>query len=235
MKKILILEGQSKIDDDSQIKIWIKEQEKEGAEIQYLFNVYNVEPFEIAKAMRRCDTLAFSTTFYYQDSIKGLGQILAATTNPITVVIDGYETEKSMRGILDEELAYIAAVGSEWSVLKKGDIVDEIDNSEMDPKPDRGIWVWGKTEPVKLLNEHPYNEYKLLTLSLAEASTEICKIIAIVPTTITLLAIAGAINLDEDLSVTEVANLICEVMEVPKRGNRARIEGLLVESKLKAV
>jgi hypothetical protein len=42
-------------------------------------------------------------------------------------------------------------------------IVDELDASEIDPNPKRGIWVWGITEPVKLLQEINANEYRFVS------------------------------------------------------------------------
>lgn len=54
----------------------------------------------------------------------------------------------------------IQAVGPQWSNLKEGDIVDELDCLEIDDCPQRGIWVMGKTEPVKLLNDSGYDEWE---------------------------------------------------------------------------
>lgn len=62
------------------------------------------------------------------------------------------------------EILDIVAFNSEFNNLKKGMIVDELDASEIDPNPKRGIWVWGVTEPVKLLNEPHAVEYKIATL-----------------------------------------------------------------------
>lgn len=59
----------------------------------------------------------------------------------------------------------VQTVGKEWSLLKEGDVVDEIDNSEQDPSPGRGIWVRGLTEPVKLLNEDQRQEFTFETIS----------------------------------------------------------------------
>jgi hypothetical protein len=46
----------------------------------------------------------------------------------------------------------VQACGSQWSNLKEGDIVDELNCSSIDENPARGIWVMGVDEPVKLLN-----------------------------------------------------------------------------------
>lgn len=54
----------------------------------------------------------------------------------------------------------IQASGPQWSNLKKGDIVDELNCSSIDPNPARGIWVMGLDEPVKLLNSDGYDEWE---------------------------------------------------------------------------
>ncbi len=58
----------------------------------------------------------------------------------------------------------VNAVGQQWSNLKEGDIVDELDCSEIDPNPKIGIWVMGLDEPVKLLNSDGYEEWKYAEL-----------------------------------------------------------------------
>ena len=47
-----------------------------------------------------------------------------------------------------------------WANLKEGDIVDELDCSSIDNEPNRGIWVMGVDEPVKLLNADRYEEWE---------------------------------------------------------------------------
>lgn len=54
----------------------------------------------------------------------------------------------------------INAFGKQWSNLKEGDIVDELDGTPIDETPERGIWVMGLTEPVKLLNSDGYDEWE---------------------------------------------------------------------------
>lgn len=62
------------------------------------------------------------------------------------------------------EILDIVAFNEEFNNLKKGMIVDVIDASEIDPNPKRGIWVWGVTEPVKLLRERNAMEFKFVSL-----------------------------------------------------------------------
>lgn len=54
----------------------------------------------------------------------------------------------------------LQAFGKQWSNLKEGDIVDELDCSGIDDSPNRGIWVMGLDEPVKLLNSDNYDEWE---------------------------------------------------------------------------
>lgn len=56
----------------------------------------------------------------------------------------------------------INACGSEWSELKDGDIVSILKRPSTDSSPNWGVWVKGKTEPVKLLNSDFQREYEYL-------------------------------------------------------------------------
>lgn len=79
------------------------------------------------------------------------------------------DKEKSIRDNIKNKLTGrqvkildIVAYNPEFNNLKRDMIVDEVDASEIDPNPKRGIWVWGINEPVKLLNEPHAIEYQLL-------------------------------------------------------------------------
>lgn len=79
------------------------------------------------------------------------------------------DSEKSIRnGIKNKktgkkvEILDIVAFNPEFNKLKKGMVVDVIDAREIDPNPGRGIWVWGITEPVKLLDEPNAREFKFV-------------------------------------------------------------------------
>lgn len=56
----------------------------------------------------------------------------------------------------------IVAFNPQFNSLKKGMVVDVIDASEIDENPKRGLWVWGVSEPVKLLREPNAMEYESL-------------------------------------------------------------------------
>lgn len=115
--------------------------------------------------------------------------------------------------------------------LKSGMVVDEIDNSKNDPNPSRGIWVWGNGEPVKLLNEGQYKEFEFVdAISNDELVIEIIKSVGAKPTKRNAMAIKGAL-LDEDYETsTSKANLICEMLNIPKRHNRSTIGGMIANN-----
>ncbi len=54
----------------------------------------------------------------------------------------------------------LQAFGKQWSNLKEGDIVDELDCSGIDKNPHKGIWVMGLDEPVKLSNAERCEEWE---------------------------------------------------------------------------
>lgn len=118
----------------------------------------------------------------------------------------------------------VQAVGSLFVNLKSNMIVDEIDMSEVDERPERGVWVMGKGEPVKLLNDHPYNEFELVVENendndLAE---ELCKKCSVELTRKNIMGVTGILRLIE-LNTMDKANLICEILRISKRGNRTVI------------
>ena len=75
----------------------------------------------------------------------------------------------------------VVASGDQFKTLVKGDILDVLDMSKQDPRVNRGVWVWGNGEPVKLLNEDNYNEYELVldeTTPMNIIATEILKMVS---------------------------------------------------------
>jgi hypothetical protein len=64
---------------------------------------------------------------------------------------------KTGRKVLIKKLQYFDAQSVN---LKEGDVVDELDCRSIDKKPNRGIWVMGVDEPLKLLNSDGYDEWE---------------------------------------------------------------------------
>lgn len=56
----------------------------------------------------------------------------------------------------------LRAYGSEFTTLKEGDIVPILRNPSTDENKHWGVWVRGKTEPVRLLNDQFYLEFEML-------------------------------------------------------------------------
>lgn len=291
-KRILILEASMKLDELTNFTEWIKNHK--NSEIKYIYNVYNADPYEILAALKWCDSLAFTTTFYYADSILGIAKLLTKI-EPIDIYIAAHEPERHVVNLVDDELAYgiykhrffeidydtsvvhfgiglrrkavvhrsklrkeaaeakfkaeylasgrerptgrkvkikqLQYFGPESVDLKEGMIVDEIDNHLADSTQLRGIWVWGKTEPLKLLNENRYNEYEIVAMTIDDLIDEIIQVIEIKPTAGNKYTILGVLKCGDELIASEMANEICQIFDVPKRGNRGRLANLIMENK----
>ena len=120
----------------------------------------------------------------------------------------------------------VEANSPEFKNLIEGSIVDEIDASSIDPSPNRGIWVWGITEPVKLLNEGPYREYEVLVENdLVSAVDEILQRVG--KPTGSMRDISSLLK-DEEESPISIGNYICEQFDIPKRGNRRVIADIVI-------
>lgn len=133
----------------------------------------------------------------------------------------------------------IQAFGKAFQGIKTGDILDVIDNSKNDPNPDRGIWVWGNGEPIKLLKCDGYNEYEFYSnehySNKTNTNGEIVKlsieeqILLIANKDLNLLNIGkikGCIELHNDDNTTNFGNLVCDILGIERRGNRTRINTL---------
>lgn len=130
----------------------------------------------------------------------------------------------------------IQAVGPEWSLLKEGDIVQELDCSDIDPDKKRGIWVMGKTEPVKLLNSDGYDEWEYNNPSCYQLAKEFFKkagkygedpdIVRIVG--IYIGKCTGKARMSEkDLWIA--CDDLCNTTGLPRRGNRDYFERRIKE------
>lgn len=115
------------------------------------------------------------------------------------------------------------------SNLKEGDIVDVIDCQKIDPRPNRGLWIWGNDKPLKVLNENPYNEYELIidkntnVLDRIIRETDLCYKQDLQQHH--LYFMNGI--LDSDLTNNEKAQKICNHLQIEYRGNRSKIREIL--------
>lgn len=122
------------------------------------------------------------------------------------------------------------AHGPQFQNLPIGEIVDELDCSKIDPNPSRGLWVMGNGELIKLINDSGFREYEIVShLSTEEKLIEIGKSTDLSLDKLSRLQICGLINIleDKELDSMSKANIICEEIKIPKRGNRQIIYNLL--------
>jgi len=131
----------------------------------------------------------------------------------------------------------IKAVGPQWSVLKKGDIVPVIETpTKLDNQIGRGVWVRGlNNEPVKLLNEDGYNEFKFVELKALNLAKEFYSFKG-KPVDLDMLEllmwrinnIQYEINHGE-ITLHDFCNEICEYIGVERRFHRSYFEQRLTE------
>lgn len=116
-----------------------------------VFELVNTHP-QLGEPLSEIDMVKFKTKFDEEEAER---------------IHRNHNMPKTGRKVLIKK---IQAFGKQWSLLKEGDIVDELDCSSIDESPERGVWVMGLDEPVKLLNDDNYEEYEYDTLS-SEALT----------------------------------------------------------------
>lgn len=127
----------------------------------------------------------------------------------------------------------IQASGKQWSNLKEGDIVDELDCTSIDPNPSRGAWVMGLEEPVKLLNDSGYEEWEYDDLKADALAREFFSRGSMLDKTDLMNIVSdwikkcsGRLNPGE---LWEWCDNMCETVGVERRGNRSYFERRLKE------
>lgn len=127
------------------------------------------------------------------------------------------------------------ASGMAFKGLPIGSVVDEIDNSNADENPGRGVWVWGNGEPIKLVNDCGLLEYEIVSAMTSEDKFyEILKSIGYMRhEEISPSSTIGFITIIEDNNVDNMskANFFCEELKIPKRTNRSIIYHFLNKTK----
>lgn len=114
--------------------------------------------------------------------------------------------------------------GKAFQGLPVGEVVDVLDMSSHDPNSSRGVWVWGNGEPIKLINDCGLQEYELAdVLTPQEVVEHFGRSTGIGITGLTALQLHGLVSVIGNVGYNsmDVANFICEQLEIPKRGNRA--------------
>lgn len=132
------------------------------------------------------------------------------------------------------KIGKILANGTQWSLLKEGDIVDELDCSTIDSNPARGTWVMGKDEPVKLLNDGGYEEYEYAELNSENLVLEFfsrgSKKESFDQMEILQIWIHNCVGMQlDDTELWDWCDKICTMVGVERRGNRRYFERRLKE------
>ena len=131
----------------------------------------------------------------------------------------------------------VMATGKEWANLKTGQVLPALDMSEQDPRHNRGIWVMGVTEPVKLLNDSGYDEYEIVVSEetpIRDIAVEVLKMADVFE--VKEKDIYGVIGFIED-ALADNENKSSQLHwnltawlddnDIPRRGNRNKIEAYL--------
>lgn len=127
--------------------------------------------------------------------------------------------------------------GKAFTNLPIGEEVDELICDKILEKGEvaRGVWIWGNGEPIMLVNDSGFREYKIATKLNSEGILkEIAKAVSLSEDItkfkeVTLRGLLHIIEDEEEVNISK-ANLICEQLEIPKRGNRQAIYTLLNEN-----
>ena len=131
----------------------------------------------------------------------------------------------------------IQAFGHEWSLLKEGDVVQELDCSSIDPNPAKGVWVMGRTEPVKLLNSDGYEEWEYDKLSAYDLAREFFARGNKLDTDPLLIDAVGAwinsVGRYSDSQIWEWCDNLCSTIGLERRGNRSYFDRRLKEYRSK--
>lgn len=124
------------------------------------------------------------------------------------------------------------ASGRAFEGLPIGAAVDVLDCSKYDPNPNRGVWIMGNGEPIKLVNDCGLQEYELVAISLDTALEEIFKVYDLQGRQIKRSELIGFMEIMKyvqsgEVSTNEAANFFCEELDIPKRSNREQIRRIL--------
>lgn len=140
------------------------------------------------------------------------------------------ESKNNPTGIKVKILA-CNANGREFEDIKIGSIVDTLDMSLLDPNPSRGVWIWGKTEPVKLVNDCGIKEYEIVNEKLnTEQLLELAfKDVGINPDSINGAEYRDLLEIfkDDEISSLEKSQFFCDTIGIERRGNRRKIADLI--------
>ena len=126
------------------------------------------------------------------------------------------------------------ANGKQFENLPIGQEVDELECLELSKDgKSRGVWIMGNGEPITLVNDCGFTEYKIVSkMSIEEILVEVAKTAFFDLDSLRRVELEGLMHIlkDDEESNMGKANVICEELDIPKRGNRQRIFELLNEN-----
>ncbi len=128
------------------------------------------------------------------------------------------------------------AYGEPFKNLPLGEIVDVIDYTYKDDKPERGVWIWGNGEPIKLVNDCGMAEYDVQIESKEDVLFSIKSSIPQLQHKFTpneqkaFDELFDFVVNNKELPST-IANIICDEYDIEKRYNRSMIASKLSELK----
>ena len=124
------------------------------------------------------------------------------------------------------------ANGPGFKNLPIGEIVDELDMSAIDLNKSRGVWIMGNGEPIKLINDCGFEEFEIVAEdpTSEELVDNIFSTFSINSEKFTVeeyREIISLVDTRDNANKMSIANTICEIADLPKRGNRHKIYKLL--------
>lgn len=126
--------------------------------------------------------------------------------------------------------------GKEWSMLKPGDEVYELDPSEIEPDIKRGVWVMGLTQPVKLLNSDGHDEWEYANPKAIDLAMEFASKTGNLQKTELINLIgnfigrnAGRLLMKNDGELWIWCDQLCNLLGVPRRGHRHYFDARISE------
>jgi hypothetical protein len=118
----------------------------------------------------------------------------------------------------------------EFNALPIGSVVDVLDCSQFDPNPSRGVWVWGLTEPVKLINDCGLQEYEIINQKIdPEKVLDLAfKQSGVSPSNFSEIELKGLLHIfnDDELDSLNKSQEFCDFVGIERRGNRRIISNL---------
>lgn len=119
----------------------------------------------------------------------------------------------------------LLAVTEESEHLIPETIVTELNCDDMDSKLQHGVWIWGKTHPIKLVNQEYHKEYEIIETTLDDAITNVIKIFSHDTFEDTKKFVNKVLN--SKLDCNTKAHLITEFIGINDVDNRAYITHLI--------